>query len=120
MSFSFNTKSILDENYCIALPQNSSTVFVFWKFSDYKISQFEKGYYFSNIILRVIDENKNNIVDLPCSWNKAKLYISLPRVINSVSVELYAENEKGKEKISVSNEVKLSYEKETKKDYSKI
>lgn len=120
MSFNLTTKSILDENYCLVLPKNSSEVFVFWKFSDFKISQFEKGYYFKNIIFRVLDENKNIVADVPCEWDRAKFYISLPKFVNSITVELYAENSNGKEKISVSNEINISYEKEIKKEYTRI
>jgi len=120
MSFDLNTKSLLDENYCVMLIQNSSTIFVFWKFSDYKNYQFEKGFYKKDITIKLLDENNNCVVDIPVEWNKARLYVALPRSLNSVRVEIYAENSNSREKLSSYGPLKISYMKETKKDYIKI
>lgn len=114
MNFQVSVKSIIDENYIIILPQSLMSIFTFWKLSDYRINQFNSGYYYEKLLFRVLDENKEIVVLIEENWNSSRFYITLPRSVNSICVELYAENSNGKELLSTSNVISFIDEKDKK------
>ncbi|MEF3280891.1 MAG: DUF4912 domain-containing protein [Elusimicrobiota bacterium] len=118
MDIDVKVNSIFDENYCLIMPKNSETIFVFWKFSNYKISQFKNGEYLKKISIKALDESDKNIAEITLDYDMAKCYLMLPRYVENVFVRLYARSKNGEETISCSNKIKLSYEKEMKKEYT--
>lgn len=113
-------QSILNENYCVALIKNSSTIFVFWKFSNYKLSQFRNREINDKILIKVFDSNDNLVCSIGENFETAKTYIVLPRSVDEVYVKMYVINKNSEELIAVSNRVKLSYEKEFREEYNSI
>ncbi|MGC8866582.1 MAG: DUF4912 domain-containing protein [Elusimicrobiales bacterium] len=109
--------SILDENYCVCMIRNSSTIFVFWKFSNYYINLFEKKIISSEIRLKVYSSDRC-IADIPVNYKVAGYHITLPSIVTEIKVGLFC-YENGEEKnLCFSNQLSLSYEKESFEDYS--
>jgi len=120
MDMKVTVLSSLDENYCVVMPRNFETVFIFWKFSNYKISQFKNGEYSKNIMIKFFDENKNPVLDISVPYDAAKYYITLPRHTASITASLYLNRNNSYELLSNSNEISLSFEKNLKKEYNYI
>lgn len=103
--------SSLNENFCVVLPKNASSVYLFWKFSDFKIEKFEKKEYGETLIVKVFDEKESQVMEMPAPWDSGKLYISLPKDDFKCSVRLYSQNGGGLEEIARSNLIEVPAEK---------
>ncbi len=119
MMFEHTTKSLIDENYILIIPKNETTVFVFWKFSEYKNFQFQNKNYKENIIIKIF-ENSNLVVEISAKWNDARKYIVLPKKSKEIFAELYAENQNENERIAVSNTLRFFYKEEENISFSKF
>lgn len=120
MNEKLTVQSILNENYCVALIKNSNTIFVFWKFSNYKISQFKNKEISDKILIKVFDSNDNLVCSIGENFEIAKTYIVLPKSVDEVYVKIYVVNKNIEELVSTSNKVKLSYEKEFREEYNSL
>ncbi|MCX7641522.1 MAG: hypothetical protein N2Z20_02675 [Elusimicrobiales bacterium] len=111
-------KTILDENYCICMMRNATTVFVFWKFSDYYLKLFEEKIISQEVRIKVFNEEGKCIADIPSIYASGGLHIILPSFSKKIRVGIFG-FEKGVEKsFCFSNEIDIVCEKEIKKDYS--
>jgi hypothetical protein len=112
-------KSILNENYCVAIGVNSETIFLFWKFSNYRISSFEKSLLDRKIIIKVFDRNENVVAEIETDYASSKIYITLPSVNFPVCARIYVKSNSGEiEETAKSNDITLSHEREVRKEYN--
>jgi hypothetical protein len=119
IDFISTPKSILNENYCVAMGVNSETIFLFWKFSNYIISSFENLLLDKKIIIKVFDCDKNTVAEMDVDYLLAKIYIKIPPINFPSHIRIYVKDKDGNIKeIAVSNEVILSYEREIRKEYN--
>jgi hypothetical protein len=72
-------RSILDENSCNILVKNNETLFIFWKFSQFKINQFINLEYKEKILIRLYDSSERQMLEIESKWNSGKIYIKLPK-----------------------------------------
>lgn len=116
---SSNLSSSLNENFCVILPKNASTIFLFWKMSDFKIEKFEKKEYADNLIVKVFDEKENQVMEVPASWSSGKLYINLPKDDFRCFVKIYSQCPAGSlEEMARSNVISVPAEKNYSSVYS--
>lgn len=111
-------KTILDENYCVCILRNATTLFVFWKFSDYYLSLFENKSISPYIRLKLINEDEKILVDIPCLYSKSLIHIGLPANARRARVEIYCNENNNQKLLCVSNEVLLASERDIKGDYN--
>jgi len=108
----------LDKTFCVILPKNFSKIYLFWKFSNFKIEKFEKKEYSHNLIIKILDRDNNTIMETSAIWNSGKIYLNLPKDNLSCYVKIYANTINGKlEEIATSNIIDIPSEKENKVNY---
>ena len=119
IEFKHSPRSILNENYCVAIPVNSEKIFLFWKFSSYKLSEFENSFLDRNITIRVFEKNGNKIAEIETDYMSSKIYIAIPQAGLPIYAVIYVKDKYGNiGEIARSNEVTLSYERELRKEYN--
>lgn len=98
---------LLDETYCVLLVKNFEELFLFWRFSKYKISSFESGEYKDILRIRILNEKGKNLMDLPAKWDCGGVYLRLPFEDLLCSAELYCVKNGKEEKLCSSLHVKV-------------
>lgn len=98
---------LLDENYCVLITKNFEELFLFWRFSKYKISSFERGEYSPDLTVKIIGENGKSIMELSSKWDRRGIYLKLPCEDISCLAEIYCKKDGKEEKICSSQYVKV-------------
>jgi len=98
---------LLDENYCVLLVKNPEEIYMFWRFSSYKIKSFIDGEYSAFLRVKISDSSGKNIVELSIPWDKGSEYISIP--VNDIycQAHIFGVKNKVEEKICSSSEIKI-------------
>lgn len=98
---------LLDESYCVLLVKNPEEVYMFWRFSSYKIKSFLDGEYSALLRIRISDPSGKNFVELSAPWDKGSEYISVP--VNDVycQAHIFAIKNGVEEKICSSPKIKI-------------
>lgn len=108
-----NVKTSIDQTYCAIIPKNFSTIYLFWKLSNFKIDKFISKEYNEKIIIKVFDEFENFIMETNAFWNSGRIYINLPKDNFKCKVKIYAQLKSGNlEEIASSNLIDIPSEKE--------
>lgn len=113
--------SIIDENYCVCMIKNASTVFVFWKFSEYYLMLFKQLKLSQTIRIKIYSENDNRcIADVPSNYFDGGCYVNIPYINGRIKAVIFCVENNSEKELCYSNSVSLSYEKELFKDYNFI
>lgn len=98
---------LLDENYCVLLAKNFEELFLFWRFSRYKVSMFEKGVYQHMIRVKLLNESGKTLIELPAKWDCGGIYLRIPFEDILCYAEIYSARNTKEERLCVSAAIKV-------------